>query len=667
MEGSAKNTKSSSTDDSSALEYNKRKSVPLGQDGVTRSEKKLRDGASPPNDIGGDSSKNSDDDDPPWEPSSSDESEDNSRGESGVLDATVDEDILRAVERGVGQPSSYWTDDLDNLSSDRSYSSDSGCGEFDPVMLFRDMIAEESLPSSHVDFFSQLPDPQLRMDGQATTTRLCRHLDRSVLPCPATKMIDGSTTISTLGPESSYKMQKYLCIEQQMLIEGQSTFHSSDNSTDYERSPLCLPGMLHRVISILITFVTHDTISIILPGTKRVDVIDRGSIGCYFSSNFHQKYHYEIPKAKLHSFETCAEASNIETRIHLPISSSPGEMSSSTQNGVLIEDADTKQFLWICNGVDFQGMISGLELDKLANELFFNDLGKIPARDDNRNNRMISVGYATSIANKYKSDEATSCPVLMSGTMHLAPFFVQFTTLMQEMSKVSKRGDGKPYEVPEGDRMDDRSDNYAKVINESNRIEAISIIVYIHAEPHLPNLHDMLMPHFDVGNCPVENWNYCGAAYLDYFQFDIGRYVTVVATGQSRKSISDTYLRVDVVDEATDYLLKQYMKEPEERRIVTSDSLLDVNHDGAPDYCVKPIHFETNLFLMGLFHWMEKFASLNDRLSAVEESPLLPVMFAVDVVYAFFTTNNPYRFHRFCDHFYEVLPFVSFVCCFVCH
>ena len=303
-------------------------------------------------------------------------------------------------------------------------------------------------------------------------------------------------------------------------------------------------------------------------------------------------------------------------------------------------------------------------MDKLADELFFNDSGKIPARDDKRNNRMISVGYATSIANKYKSDDpgTTSRPILMRGTMHLAPFFVQFTSLMQEMSKVSGHGDGMPFEAPSGDRMEDRCDKFAKAIHESNRIEAISIIVYIHAEPHLPNLHDVLMPHFDVGNCPLENWNYCGAAYLEYFQRNIGRYVTVVATGQSRKSISDTYLRENVIDIATNHLLQEYSKEPEARRIVTSDSLLEVDNDGGLDHCLKAIHFETNLFLMGLFHWVEKFAALNKQLSAEKKSKL-PVMFAVDVVYAFFTTNNPLRFHRFCGYFHKVFPFVSASTC----
>ena len=171
----------------------------------------------------------------------------------------------------------------------------------------------------------------------------------------------------------------------------------------------------HSGVSIKSTnSVMLDASPLSIPSTvPRVDVFERGSIGCYFLTNFDSSLHYDIPVTSIPQFILRAKNSGIIAK-HWPVD-------HRRVDGKLVRDNNTDSILWFCNGIDFEERISKMDLKHVAGDLFFNEEGRIPKRDKKRGNRQISVGYPTSISCAYHGNETTSRPAMLSGTRYLAP------------------------------------------------------------------------------------------------------------------------------------------------------------------------------------------------------------------------------------------------------
>jgi hypothetical protein len=220
----------------------------------------------------------------------------------------------------------------------------------------------------------------------------------------------------------------------------------------------------------------------------------------------------------------------------------------------------------------------------------------------------------------------------MDGTLSLAPLFVKMTRLIREMAAHAQ------FEQPFTDTsgcFKGRS-RYAKKIHPDNVVESMSILALIHDHDYTSTA-DWLREHFDRQNCPVSNWDWLGAVYEDVFIKSIGRWATIVVTATSRKSVSDSMLREVKIRGTAEDLLNRYSKEEECLRFVTPETLCSPN---VPFQDID-IHYEVGVHLSPLIFHVLKLRSLFQ--SKVPED--LPLTLVIELVFAFFFTNNAYRFH----------------------
>jgi hypothetical protein len=352
-------------------------------------------------------------------------------------------------------------------------------------------------------------------------------------------------------------------------------------------------------------------------GTKKVVGIHRGRIGLYLTNQSRSHLHYEEDALKLNSFAGLARRQDVEFNIY-PTRSVPNHFQSDGWN------------LFFLNGSDWNGQVKSMHLPELADSILFPNGSKVP-KAGKRGNRGTSVGW-TGGQSLSKKNSVIAEPQLIEGSLALAPLFVKMTVLIQQMAGYA--GFEKPFSDTSG-CLSSRL-KFARKIHPNNAVESLSVLALIHDNDYTSTV-DWLREHFDKENCPSPNWDWLGAVYEDVFVRSIGRWVTVVVTATSRKSISDCLLREVKIRATAEDLLSRYRKEPLSSRFVTRETLCP---EQQPFQEIE-IHYEVGVHLSPLIFHVHKCS----RLFHVRLGRDMPIALVVELVYAFFCTNNVYRFH----------------------
>jgi hypothetical protein len=271
-----------------------------------------------------------------------------------------------------------------------------------------------------------------------------------------------------------------------------------------------------------------------------------------------------------------------------------------------------------------------MHLGEIADTLVFPGGSKVP-KAAKRGNRGKSLGW-TGGQSLNKKNFHTAEPAIIHGSLAFAPLFVRMTALIKEMAVHAG------FEIPFADTSGIFSNrpSYAQKIHADNSIESLSILCLIH-DHDFTTTADWLKEHFDRENCPYENWDWLGCVYEDVFIKSLGRWATVVITATSRKSISDSILRSIRIQGAAEDLLKRYKMEDKALRFVMPASLCPPN----VPFQEVDIHFDVGVHISPLIFHVIEF----QELLASELSEEMPLSLVLEFVYAFFSTNNSYRFH----------------------
>ena len=88
------------------------------------------------------------------------------------------------------------------------------------------------------------------------------------------------------------------------------------------------------------------------PGIYLVDIMERGTVGCYYATGLHTRPHYQILEEDLKSHKATAESRNINPRFH----------PAGGPANVFVDGA-FKTFL--CNGKDLEGLVKELDMPSI--------------------------------------------------------------------------------------------------------------------------------------------------------------------------------------------------------------------------------------------------------------------------------------------------------------
>ena len=309
-----------------------------------------------------------------------------------------------------------------------------------------------------------------------------------------------------------------------------------------------------------------------IPSTELVDGFLRENIGSLFINGLKKRNHYEVPVSDYPRYREEAKLRGIKLRIH------------RGQPLPTIIREDPYQFV-LHNGIDHNDMIEGLCHEKLANDLLFPSPGSIPILNA-RQNRGVTLGFTGSLCtSRNPTSGGIAEPCLIHGTMRYAWVFVLLTVMAKSQAKAA--GFDAPFSDLTGDFATRR--DFATKIHKSNEIENVTITAYIHEFAHVESFLDWLKSHFDGENCPHRTWDVAISAWKTFFLEKIGRYVTVVIIGNSRKSISDALHRRQGIGSAANELMRRFEEHPDYLKYVLASTFCPVNYNGR--YRVIPVHF----------------------------------------------------------------------------
>jgi hypothetical protein len=314
-----------------------------------------------------------------------------------------------------------------------------------------------------------------------------------------------------------------------------------------------------------------------------VDGFLRENIGSLFINGLRKRSHYEGPVSNYSRYKKEAKHRGIKLRIH------KGQPLST------IIHEDPYQFI-LHNGIDHEDMIKGLGIEKLADNLLFPSPGSIPVLNS-RQNRGTNIGFTGSMCvSRNPSSNGFAEPVLIEGTMRYANIFVRMTLLAISQAKAA--GFEAPFSDLTGDFATCR--DFAKRIHKSNETENLSIVAYIHEFGHVETFLGWLKAHFDVENCPHQTWDVAISAWKTFFLEKIGRYVTIVIIGNSRKSISDSLYRGKGIGLAANELMHRFEEHQDYLKYVLNSTLCPANFNGR--YHVISVHFDQLVDLSPAIH-----------------------------------------------------------------
>jgi hypothetical protein len=363
------------------------------------------------------------------------------------------------------------------------------------------------------------------------------------------------------------------------------------------------------------------------PGTSRVVGLQRGRMGMYLTNQSRSHLHYEEDSRRINYFIDLAKKQNIKAHIY-PTRGEPRFCSNNGWN------------LFFVNGADWKDRIKRMHLSEVAHAILFPGGSQVP-KVGKRGNRGKSLGW-TGGQCLSKKNSPTAEPTLIEGTLAFAPLFVKMTSLIREMA--SHSGFESPFSDYTGLHLN--RPKYAKTIHVENTIESLSVLTLIH-DNDFTTTADWLREHFDRENCPYENWDWLGCVYEDIFVEKLGRWATIVITATSRKSISDSLQREVRIRGAADDMLGRYRQEKEATRFVIPSTRCSLT----ARFQEVDIHFEVGVHLSPLLFHVLSFQTL----FRTKFSEQLPVTLILEFVYAFFCTNNTYRFHLEMEDFYKAV------------
>jgi hypothetical protein len=235
-------------------------------------------------------------------------------------------------------------------------------------------------------------------------------------------------------------------------------------------------------------------------------------------------------------------------------------------------------------------------------------------------------------------------PLLILGSMCYAFLFVLMTRLAKSQAQQAEFM--APFPNLSGDFANRRE--FATRIHESNELEKLTIVAYVHEFQHVSSFLAWLKAHFGGENCSHPSWDVTISAWKTFFLPKLGRYVPVVTTGNSQKSISDSLHQKKIIGLAAKELKIQFERNPEYLKYVLDLTLCTKDFNGC--YRVIPVHFERLVDLSPaihpILHYRDWFLQT--------KHPKLSKYLVDEIIVAFSFTNNRYRFHLYCQEFLTI-------------
>ena len=266
----------------------------------------------------------------------------------------------------------------------------------------------------------------------------------------------------------------------------------------------------------------------------------------------------------------------------------------------------------------------------------------IPDRGD-RGNRQHCLGNTTSQAHDQKVKRPITEPHLIDGSTRYATTFVKMTNFCKKIHKDA--GFGTPFFIPPGSLYHGR-EKYAKRIHVENVFDGLTFIIYIIDGDISDNTNDILLEHFDGGNCPIEGYDIAFVVWDTHYRSDLLCWVLTVFVAYFRKSISDLLLRSDTITRCGNELLRIYNAKPFHERYVTARSLCDPSKKCE----TRKVHSEV-MVNISMVIW--QIASIHKMLSNTFNT-VMSIFLVVEMVIAFNCTNNGRKFvmasEAYCEH-----------------
>ncbi len=291
------------------------------------------------------------------------------------------------------------------------------------------------------------------------------------------------------------------------------------------------------------------------------------------------------------------------------------------------------------------------EIDDLQFELLFEDMAlrdhptdttkmRIASRNK-RGNRGASLGFTSGHSTKRDAVTGISEPTIGEDTWRYVPVALKFSRLQEKMALDSGFNlfDDSPQFL-------DRLTDWAHRIDEKMINELFSLLFLVHDNPQSPAFMDWLTKHSDQQNCPY--WSILSFSWKTFFNKRIGRYVTAVMTANWKKSVSDVYIRHDIIGSAADYIVQKYNSTDDYLKTVTVDTLCP--DDSILAYRELPIHRDPFVHLSPVLYAIVRLRKyLFEDLGIVMSEYLRDEM----IVSAFLESNNMFRFAKFSKEHYE--------------
>ena len=197
--------------------------------------------------------------------------------------------------------------------------------------------------------------------------------------------------------------------------------------------------------------------------------------------------------------------------------------------------------------------------------------------------------------------------------------------------------------IPQTFQDEEWSLQWSRTIFENNVFESLSIRMYLHELNCVVDGQEILEPHYDTQNCPLEGSSGCLVAYEDVFLHELGWWATVVIITTSRKSISDCIKHTKIIRKAAESLLQSYDNLPQHQHEIVPASFC--SQESSTGYEVWSIHMETTVHYSTLIFSVMKMAEI--YVDGV------PVSLVAEMVLSFFSSNNLLRYHEFFDEFHQ--------------
>jgi hypothetical protein len=172
------------------------------------------------------------------------------------------------------------------------------------------------------------------------------------------------------------------------------------------------------------------------PFTSVVDIWRRGDRGMMLRNKLDVCHHYEIPGGELDNFVRDAQARGIKTNYY----PADGSIKTISKDG---------HYLFLCNGGDFQGILSELDLRTIAEDLFKEkDDPKLVPKLNKRGNRGPSLIFTGSQGLNRGARSQFATPCITAGSKRYWPAYVTMSKAMRSMAAYQASPDDEPLPDP---------------------------------------------------------------------------------------------------------------------------------------------------------------------------------------------------------------------------